>query len=617
MVTTLYSYRQLKLSILLRVLIATVVGLLSTSFAIEVSAQIDRGSVEAGKGAVLELRVTGSRSAEPKLPDIENFLFRPRGQRQQVQMFNGRMTVSVQYNYAVGSNVPGDYQIPPIEVVVDGKSHFTQPMSLKVIDNGAQQPPPGAANPTPEDEEPEDTGEKRFGFLTVELQSSDRKHAYVGEIAPVRIRAWLPESAQARLRSGIQPEGKGFTLHNVSDQPQETQEMRDGKRYNVITWFGGISATKPGKLPASLSLSATVAVRDKSPQRPRRRMGGPFDDPFFDSVFDQMNTPMIQKDVTLKSDDQEIEVRALPTEGRPAGFSGAVGDFKFRNAKVPSNWNTGEPRQIEAVIEGAGNFALMKSPSIASAEGWKVYPAKDEFTPTDRAAFSGVKRFIFSAVPRKPGDQAVSLKFSFFEPNSGSYKTVNSDMTQVQVTGKELVKDESASPAPSEEPQKKSDLLMPQTTKLSPRASLTPISERPYFFPILISAVLLGIGARIWSWWRSKGVDPARHVRAATELAIREAIAQASKAANENDVHGYFAAGRLALQHSLSAQWRQAAQAITLAEVAKRFTDDAPVTRFFREADRQEYSATSTGSILPEWRTLLDEAIVSLNPTAS
>ena len=92
---------------------------------------------------------------------------------------------------------------------------------------------------------------------------------YVGEIAPVRIRAWLPADARVQLRSGIQPEGKAFTLHNVSDQPQQTSEIKDGKRYHVVTWYGGISATKAGNYPASLSVDATVAVRDTSaPQAP-------------------------------------------------------------------------------------------------------------------------------------------------------------------------------------------------------------------------------------------------------------------------------------------------------------------------------------------------------------
>ena len=94
----------------------------------------------------------------------------------------------------------------------------------------------------------------------------------------MRIRAWLPENSRAQLRSGIKPESKAFTLHNVNDRPQQSTEIRDGKRYTVVTWYGGMSATKAGKHPASLSLDAVVAVRDNT--APRRRRGGPFDDPF-------------------------------------------------------------------------------------------------------------------------------------------------------------------------------------------------------------------------------------------------------------------------------------------------------------------------------------------------
>ena len=149
-------------------------------------------------------------------------------------------------------------------------------------------------------------------------------------------------------------------------------------------------------------------------------MGGPFDDPFFDSVFDQMNTPMIQKDVTLKSVDQEIEMRPLPTEGRPAGFTGAVGDFKFEGAQIPDNWKTGEPQQIIAKLGGSGNFALMKAPELTPADAWKTYSGKDEFSAGDEASFSGSKSFQFSAVPRKGGEQEVALEFSYFDPAAGA-----------------------------------------------------------------------------------------------------------------------------------------------------------------------------------------------------
>jgi hypothetical protein len=43
---------------------------------------------------------------------------------------------------------------------------------------------------------------------------------------------------------------------------------------------------------------------------------------------------------------------------------------------------------------------------------------------------------------------------------------------------------------------------------------------------------------------------------------------------------------------------------------------DSPVACFFREADLHEYSRQSSGEILPQWQSLLDEALASLTPSA-
>lgn len=589
----------------------------------EVEATLDRDSVPAGNGAILTLKISGGKAGKPVIPPVENLIVQPRGQSQQMQMYNGRTTVSMTYNYVVGATVAGDYQIPAIEVTFDGQKQSSQPLKLKVLDAAAAQPPAGIpASPpgqaAPGGEPPAETGENRFGFLTVELADNERKHAYVGEIAPVRIRAWLPSDSRAQLRSGIQPEGKAFTLHNVSSQPQQTQEMKDGKRYTVITWFGGISATKAGKYPASLSLDASVAVRDTAAApKPRRRMGGPFDDPFFDDVFDNLNAPMIQKDVTLKSDDQEIEVRPLPTEGRPAGFTGAVGEFKLDSAQIPPTWKTGEPQQIKAQISGSGNFALMNAPELTPAEAWKSYPGKDEFTAGDEASFAGSKRFQFSAVPRKGGAQEASLTFSYFDPAAGVYRTLNSPVSQIQVTGADLVDAEpAAAPEPQKTPEKKSPGLVGQHLQLSAPGQLVPLVARPAFIQILMAAgALCGIGG-ILAMLRKRRDDPQRRAAAALESATREALAAAETCVAAKDVGGYFAAARLALQQRLGGLWNQPAQAITLAEVSARMADDSPVTRFFREADLHEYNRQPGGEILPQWRALFAQALASLTPSA-
>jgi len=589
-----------------------------TSLRAEVEAELDRDSVPAGNGALLVLRISGGSHQQPVIPKVENLIVQAQGQSQQIQIVGGQITKSTTYQYAVGSKTPGNYQIPGITVIIDEKKHSTRPLDLKVLDASVAQPPAGIA-PTPPGEEPADeagpqAGTKRFGFLTVELAANERKHVYVGEIAPVRIRAWLPEASRAQLQSGIQPEGKAFTLHNVSDRPQQTTEIKDGKRYTVVTWFGGISATKAGSYPASLSLNANVAVRDTSARRPRRARGGPFGDPFFDSVFDRMNVPMIQKDVTLKSEDQEIEVRPLPTENRPENFSGAVGIFKLGSTGLPTEWKTGEPQQIRVEFNGSGNFALMDAPEIVPADAWKTYPGMDDFTPGDKASFSGKKRFQFSAVPRMGGDQELALAFSFFNPETAAYVTLTSPKRKIRVSGDDIPELEPATKPSTKVPEKADPQMIAQHLNPSAARSLVPLVSRPAFIPMMTASGLFCICAPLLAWLRVRRSDPERISRLATEKATRDALQSATQCADANDTTGFFAAARLALQQRLGQRWNQPPQAITLAEVRARIPGDSAVVRFFEEADRNEYSHAPEGSFPTQCRTLLDEALASLNP---
>lgn len=592
--------------------------MLANATAAEVEARLDRDSVPAGEGANLTLRISGGRAGRPVIPEVANLIVQPNGQSQQMQIINGTTTVSVTYQYAVGSHTPGDYQIPAIDVTVDGKKLSTQPLKLKVLAAGAAQPPagvpPNAGGQQPAGDGTDAAAGKRFGFLTISPVAKDRKYVYVGEIAPVCIQAWIPVDARAQLRSGIQPEGKAFTLHHVSERPQQNYEIRDGKRYLVVTWFGGISATKAGNYPASLSVDATVAVRDTSAPKPRRRMGGPFDDPFFDSVFDDMNVPMIQKNVTLKSDDQEIEVRPLPAAGQPDGFTGAVGDFKIDAWEMPAEWKTGEPQQIAARLSGSGNFALMNAPELTPTDAWKVYPSKGEFTAGDNASFSGNKRFQFSAVPRKGGTQDVALTFSFFNPDAGAYETITSPVKKIQVTGPDIADDKPTAAPPVKEPGKNKEdgNLVAQHQTMSPQASLVPLVSRPAFIPLLAAGGALCLLGRLLAWLRVRRRDPGRVARAACERATRTALQAANRCAATCDVAGFFASARLAIQQRLGVLWNQPAQAITLAEIRSRIPDDSPVARFFLEADRHAYGHLSAATIQPQWQTLLDDALASV-----
>ena len=583
-------------------------------FAGEFEASLDRDTVGAGRGALLTLTISGNASRRPMMPEIDNFIFQSQGQSTQIRIINGRSTRSVTYQYAVGSNVPGDYEIPSISLVVDGEEISTKPLTLKVLDAAAAQPPAapgGATSPAaPDSTDPVDEAD-RFGFLTVELLTDERKHVYVGEIAPVKIEAWIPAEGQAQVRSGIQPEGQAFTLHNVSEKPQQTQKMRDGKPYIVVTWYGGISATKAGKNPVSLSLDATVAIRDTSAaQRSRPRMGGAFDDPFFDDIFDRMRAPMIQKNVTLASRDEEIEVRLLPEEGRPEGFSGAVGNFEMKDAQIPAEWKTGEPQSLEASVSGSGNFALLSEPKLVPADGWKVYSGKDDFTPGDVASFSGTKDFRFSAVPSKHGSQELALELSYFDPDASKYNTVRSAVQQVEIVGEDIVFKEDSPSAPRPPPV--DDQLIGQRTKISgSRATLAPLASRPLFGGLLGGAGLLSCVGIAMMVVRARREDPVRIANEKLDAQIKVAMARANQATNSGE---FFAAGRHVLQLKLGALWDRPAEAITSADVKVRLDEGSAITKFFDESDQQSYAQASNAvGDLQNAKHLLDEAVLALD----
>jgi BatD DUF11 like domain len=584
-------------------------------WAAEVELKLDRDSVGVGDGALLTLRITGSRVQPPELPEVENLIIQPRGRRQETQMSNGQVSSSLVLSYVIGSNTAGDYQIPAFEVSVDGQKLLTQVLKLVVLADGKMVPPAVQNSPASGTTGPVDplAKENPFGFLTVDLVGSDRKYVYLGEIAPVCIRAWFPADSRAALRSGIQPEAKAFTLHHVSERPQQSEEVRDGQRFLVVTWYGGISATKAGSFPASLSLQANVAVKDESaPAPPRRSRGGPFDDPFFDSAFDRMNTRYIQKDVVLKSLDQGIEVRALPEVGRPNNFSGAIGEFALEPSNIPSTGHTGEPQTIRASVSGSGNFALVAAPQLTPQDDWKVYPGKDQFTPHDEASFSGVKQFEFSALPRKAGRQEAALSFSYFDPAVGEYKTLVSPAVQLEIQGQDVIdpikheeKKEVASPKPA------GPTLVQKLEDTAPH-SLQPLVATAKFAPLIGTAVGLSLCGGLLAMGRKRRENPQRRALLATQFAIRESLRTAGQRAAAKDVAGFFQAARQALQERLASMWNQPAQAITLAEVSQRLAKDSPVLEFFQIADLHQYSASSDSAVFVDWQQLLQRALAAV-----
>jgi hypothetical protein len=138
-----------------------------------------------------------------------------------------------------------------------------------------------------------------------------------------------------------------------------------------------------------------------------------FNDPFFQNFFGGTT----EKEITVASHAEAIRVFPLPTEGRPAGFGGAVGNFEVNSELSAAQSAAGDPLTLRLKVTGTGSFDRVNSSMLGAVDGWKTYPPTAKFGPADSAGYSGEKDFEQAVIPIKAGRETVpALAFNFFNP---------------------------------------------------------------------------------------------------------------------------------------------------------------------------------------------------------
>ncbi len=105
-----------------------------------------------------------------------------------------------------------------------------------------------------------------------------------------------------------------------------------------------------------------------------------------------------------------VVVQALPQEGRPPDFGGAVGRFSVRATLDRSTITLGESLKLSLEVEGTGNLDLFDAPALDALDRFHVYGRLDE-------AASGRRRVIYDLAPLGTDVRQVpSLSVPFLDP---------------------------------------------------------------------------------------------------------------------------------------------------------------------------------------------------------
>jgi hypothetical protein len=158
--------------------------------------------------------------------------------------------------------------------------------------------------------------------------------------------------------------------------------------------------------------------------------GGGMDDG--EDPFLQFFRQMTPREGSTQSEPLTIDVMPLPADGKPASFSGAVGDFSIMSAVDKTEVRANEAITLTVKIEGRGNVAAIGQPKATWPQNVEQYDSKG----TAKATKAGVgeKDFEILLIPRVAGDLTLpSLEFSYFDPTKKQYMTRTTDPIRIHV----------------------------------------------------------------------------------------------------------------------------------------------------------------------------------------
>lgn len=556
-----------------------------------IDANIEPAQIALGESARLTILTSGSGTLSIPLPVVAGLEFRVVGQSRQIQSVNGITVESTSTVIRVTPEVVGIFTIP-------GMTPKSPPMTLRVGPGGSLSASPNNSTPDVLPFVPSGPNAKGLGmtpdgsaFIHMEIPKHEM---YVGESVPVEIQVGMRDGFVASLNGLPKLNSSDFTLNNLSRQPVHSAKSIDGKPFTVYAWHSLLGAVKPGSF--SLTFETPLTVRIRTRPRQDSMLDDLLGDPFLQNIFGTT----VQKDITANSPEAAMNVMPLPAAGKPADFGGAVGSFKISTDVSAAKSTAGDPLTLRLHITGTGNFDRVESRMLNGDGEWKTYEPKSSFNSPDPMGQRGEKIFEQPLIASQPGTHTIPpLKFSFFDPSTRRYETVQSAPLTVAVAAAATSAGNEPPPAPAAAPILADEAhtgLRPDHAVTDARVdTLTPVYYQPRFLAIP-SALALLLGGAWVALRRMERNALGERERKRLEL-IRSLQESMSLATVRGDVAKFINCASSTLRQTLGARWQMAPEQITLDEIEARLQGNErdDIRQIFALADEANYSGGALG----------------------
>lgn len=314
---------------------------------------------------------------------------------------NGRSSFNKSYIYILMPLQKGTLTLKQATVEYNGQIYKTSPIKINV-GNAVDLPRnPGEAPAISVDDNI---------YLVADISNSN---PYVNQPITVIYKLYFSYNIGiSNWRELSKPKYNDFWSQNIDIKQLAAEEGTfKGERYRyVILKKAVLYPQKSGKLeiePLSLDIDCQV------PTSRRNFWGQPL---------------MTEASKRVSAGNKVINVKPLPSDGKPIDFGDAVGKFDFKVTPSKTTLKSGESLDLTVKIVGAGNLKLFSLPKPVVPSSLEIYdPEHSENVTTSLSGMAGSISDKYTIIPQYKGNYKIKpLTFSYFDVESKRYKIIES-----------------------------------------------------------------------------------------------------------------------------------------------------------------------------------------------
>lgn len=253
--------------------------------------------------------------------------------------------------------------------------------------------------------------------LDVTLKPS-KTTIYEGEQISVTLGFHTYENFEGNLQATDMNTGDDFIVHRNDMSNMKFEPVENAVReMQASTKFAWLSPTKSGNLQVPPFKFKYTKRGEPKVVEEKKQMGS----------MSFSSRSVRQESVEAEASTQPIalNVKPLPTEGKPENFSGMVGNYSFKAEFDRTELKVGEAMTLSINIKGDGLPGSISDPQLPDFSDFRSVPPENniskKITGNKVVTTKSIRVFLY---PKKKGEFTIpEIKYTWFNPSKKKYET--------------------------------------------------------------------------------------------------------------------------------------------------------------------------------------------------